>query len=44
MFELTYSFAYKRSYKKITEQKKFETYDFLNTRNKLRYGFRKVSK
>lgn len=44
MFRLSDLFAYKRSYKVITEQKKFETYEFVITRNKLRYGFRKVSK
>jgi hypothetical protein len=40
MFRLTDLFAYKRSYLVLNSQKKFETYDFLNTRNKLRKGLR----
>lgn len=41
MFRLTELFAYKRSYLVLNRQKKFETYDFLITRNKLRKGLRK---
>jgi hypothetical protein len=33
---LTELFRYSRSYKSLNNQKKFETYDFLNIRNKLR--------
>lgn len=40
-FELTDLFNYKRSYKVLTSQTTFDTYEFLNLRNKLQKGVRK---
>lgn len=41
MFRLTDLFSYKRTYIALNNQLRFETYDFLNTRNKLKKGLRK---
>lgn len=41
MFRLTDLFTYKRSYIVLNDQLRFETYDFLITRNKLKKGLRK---
>lgn len=41
MFRLTDLFSYKRSYLALNNQQRFETYAFVNTRNKLKNGVRK---